>query len=103
MSPICHRVTYWRYTEPATSEAVRAGFDRSSTFVVTVRVCPDRLSVFPRTSMPGTSVPPITGYRASPHGSESPLTGALEVPVTDEPSRPGPADCRAIVITPAPA
>src|SRR2546426_4064211 len=101
--PICQRVTYWRSAVPVIFAAVAAGFERSTIFVVTVRVLPDRLMELLRMSMPGTLAPPITGNRASPKLSVIPVVGAFDGPETFVPNRPGPEDCRAIVITPAPA
>src|SRR6266446_9983435 len=98
--PICQRVMYWRNAVPAIRRAVALGFERSTILVVTVRMLPDRLMELLRMSMPGTFVPPITGNSASPKLSVIPLTGALEGPETLVPKRPGPEDCRAIVITP---
>src|SRR5205807_9621075 len=83
--------------------AVVEGSVRSTTFVVTVRVVPDRLIELPTMSIPGRFAPPMTGYRASPDGSVSPVTGAFEGPDTCVPYRPGPDDWRAMVKTPAPA
>ena len=54
-------------------------------------------------SMPGTFVPPITGKSASPELPVMPVVGALDGPETLVPNKPGPEDCRATVITPAPA
>src|SRR6267378_3637987 len=73
--PICQRVTYWRKAVPAILAAVAAGLERSTILVVTVSVLPDRLMELLRMSIPETLVP----------------------------NRPGPEDCRARVITPAPA
>src|SRR6267143_4336025 len=101
--PICQRVTYWRYAAPGTRAAVSAGLVRSATFAVTVSVRLDRLNWLERMSMPGTLVPPITGYSASPLGSLSPLDGEFDGPEMLEPNSPGPFVCCAIVITPAPA
>src|SRR5882724_7357479 len=101
--PICQRVTYWRKAVPAVLAAVAAGLERSTILVVTVSVLLDRLMELLRMSIPGTLAPPITGNSASPKLSVIPLTGALEGPETFVPKRPGPEDCRAIVIRPAPA
>src|SRR6266403_509821 len=101
--PICQRVTYWRNAVSVNFAAVAAGLERSTIFVVSVRVLPDRLMELLRMSMPGTFVPPITGKRASPKLPVMPVVGALEGPDTLVPKRPGPEDCRATVITPAPA
>src|SRR5919198_6427204 len=83
--------------------AVMAGWARSTTFIVTLRKPPDRFIWLPRMSSPGTLVPPITGYFASPEGSPRPNTGAFDGPDTEVPNSPSPDDCLAIVITPAPA
>src|SRR5205809_180223 len=56
-----------------------------------------------RMSMPGTFVPPITGKSASWELPVMPVVGALDGPETLVPNKPGPEDCRATVITPAPA
>src|SRR2546422_4815532 len=101
--PICQRVTYWRNAVPGIRSAVAMGFERSTIFVVTVRVLPDRLMELLKMSMPGTFVPPITGKSASPKLSLIPLVGAFDGPETFVPNRPGPDDCRATVMTPAPA
>src|SRR2546423_15717246 len=82
---------------------VSAGLVRLATFAVTVRVWLDKLNWLDRMSMPGTLMPPITGYRASPLGSLSPLDGEFDGPEMLVPNRPGPAVCCAMVITPAPA
>src|SRR6266496_2429272 len=101
--PICQRVTYCTKAAPGTRAIVNAGLVRSATFAVTVRVRLDRLNWLDRMSIPGTFTPPITGYSASPLTSLRPVTGEFDGPETLVPNRPGPADCCAIVITPAPA
>ena len=88
---------------PVIFAAVAAGLERSTILVVTVRVLPDRLMELLRMSMPGTFVPPITGKSASPELPVMPVVGALDGPETLVPNKPGPEDCRATVITPAPA
>src|ERR1700730_349967 len=103
--PICQRVTYCSDSAPVTCLSVADGLDRLSIWVITLSVIPsaDRFSRVPRMSMPGTLAPLMTGKSASPRGSGSPLTGALVDPGgTSVPSTPGPDDCRAIVMTPAP-
>src|SRR5437764_8647165 len=107
--PICHRVTYWRNCAPVTAAAAAATPPalRSATFIVTVSVpLADRLSLSPVRSRPGTLVPPMTGYNASPPGSLIPETGALvgplASPLTGLPERPGPPFWRAIVTNGAP-
>src|SRR5260370_9515116 len=100
--PICQRGTYWTKLVPVIRAAVAAGLVRSTILVVIVRVLPDRLMELLRMSMPGTLVPPITGYSASPKLSVIPLVGALDVPETLVPNSPGPEDCLATVMPPAP-
>src|SRR5438132_11733873 len=95
--PICQRVTYCTKAAPGTLAMVNAGLVRSATFAVTVRVRLDRLSWLDRMSMPGTAVPPITGYSASPLTSARPVNGEFDGPEMFVPNRPGPADCWAVV------
>src|SRR5437667_2661939 len=101
--PICQRVTYCTKAAPGTRAMVAAGMVRSATLAVIVSVLLDRLSWLDRMSMPGTVVPPITGYSASPLTSLRLVTGEFDGPEMLVPNRPGPADCCAMVITPAPA
>src|SRR6202171_6745400 len=102
--PICQRVTYWRLVVPGIAAAVSAGFERSTTCMVTVRVwpSPDSCRWARRMSMPRWLAPPMTGYRAAPAGALMALTGELLAPDTGFPNKPIPEDCRATVTRGAP-
>src|SRR5437879_3134788 len=102
--PICQRVTYCRLVAPVITAVVEAGLDRSTTCMRTLSVWPsgERRRLLDRISMPRWLLPPITGNRASPAGSLSPLTGVFDGPETAVPNKPIPEDWRATVITPAP-
>ena len=64
---------------------VVAGFERSTTFVMTLSVCPslDRFSPVPTMSIPRTFVPPTTGYRGRAAGDEA-LGDELAVALLEE-------------------
>src|SRR5437588_9324384 len=102
--PICQRVMYWTLVAPGTALMAAAGCAASVICIVTSSVEPlcDRLSLLEVMSNPAWFTPPITGYRASPDASARLETGAFDGPLTFVPNSPGPADCRAIVMTPAP-